>query len=167
MYSHAKGVKKNRFLFYYERRFTIFVIEYFKNEMPRPEKNRRISKPPKMKGFKPFGIPRCKLEALKLSYEEYESIRLVNYEMLQQKEAAVLMNVSRPTLTRIYNRALKTIAKAFVEGKAIEIDGGNYEFSQDWYRCKKCFKVVEGEDKHKKCKKNLDTDKTELINLNK
>jgi len=30
------------------------------------------------------------------------------------------MNVSRPTFTRIYNSALELIAKAFVEGKAIE-----------------------------------------------
>ena len=132
--------------------------------MPRPEKNRRILQPPKMTGFKPFGIPRCKLEIVKLSYEEYETIRLLNYEMLQQKEAAILMNVSRPTLTRIYNRALKTIAKAFVEGKAIEIDGGNYEFSKEWYRCKKCFKLVEEENSHKKCKKNSTS---ELVNLKK
>jgi len=132
--------------------------------MPRPEKNRKILQPPKMAGFKPFGIPRYKLEVVKLSYEEYECIRLVNYEMLQQKEAALLMNVSRPTLTRIYNRALKTIAKAFVEGKAIEIDGGNYEFSQEWYRCKRCFKLVEGENNHNKCEK--DTNTIELISLN-
>ena len=62
--------------------------------MARPEKNRRVSKPPKMRGFKPFGIPKCKLEVVQLTMEEYESIRLVNYEMLQQKEAAVLMNIS-------------------------------------------------------------------------
>lgn len=136
-------------------------------DMARPEKNRRISQPPKMKGFKPFGIPRCKLEAVNLSFEEYECIRLVNYEMLQQKEAAVLMNVSRPTLTRLYNKALKTITKGLIEGKVIEIAGGNYEFSQDWYRCKRCFKLVEGEDNHNKCEKNTDSDPSELINLNK
>jgi predicted DNA-binding protein (UPF0251 family) len=136
--------------------------------MARPEKNRRVCKPPKMKGFKPFGIPRCKLEIVKLTVEEYESIRLVNYEMLQQKEAAILMNVSRPTLTRIYNKALKNITKAFVEGKAIEIDGGNFEFDTEWYRCKRCYKLVEGEKKHEECKKTS-TNKPvdELINLNK
>jgi uncharacterized protein len=36
------------------------------------------------------------------------------------------MSVSRPTITRIYNKALKQIAIAFVDGKAIEIEGGNY-----------------------------------------
>lgn len=135
--------------------------------MARPEKNRRISQPPIMKGFKPFGIPRCKIEAIKLSFEEYECLRLVNYDMLSQKEASVQMNVSRPTLTRVYNKALKNITKAFVEGKAIEIEGGNYEFSQDWYRCKRCYKLVEGGNNHASCEKNLDDNKNELINLNK
>jgi len=135
--------------------------------MARPEKNRRISQPPIMKGFKPFGIPQCKIEAIKLSFEEYECLRLVNYEMLSQKEASVQMNVSRPTITRIYNKALKNITKAFVEGKAIEIEGGNYEFSQDWYRCKRCYKLVEGDHNHVRCEKNPDNNKIELLNLNK
>ncbi|WP_117880440.1 DUF134 domain-containing protein [Aureibaculum luteum] len=113
--------------------------------MARPEKNRKILQPPIMKGFKPYGIPRCKLKTVQLTLEEYESIRLVNYKMLQQKEAAVLMEISRPTLTRIYNKALKTITKAFVEGKAIEIEGGNYELDKEWYRCKNCNNLVEGE----------------------
>lgn len=120
--------------------------------MARPEKNRKISQPPIMKGFKPYGIPRCKVSSIQLTLEEYESIRLVNYEMLQQKEAAVLMNVSRPTLTRIYNKALKTITKAFVEGKAIDIEGGNYEFDKEWYRCKNCHNLVEGENNQVICK---------------
>ena len=74
----------------YERAFIIFVLFESNNkfktlEMARPEKNRTILQPPLMKGFKPFGIPRCKLEALKLTFEEYESMRLVNYENLEQK----------------------------------------------------------------------------------
>ena len=133
--------------------------------MARPEKNRRVCKPPKMKGFKPFGIPQCKLEIVQLTIEEYESIRLVNYEMLQQKEAAVLMNISRPTLTRIYNKALKNITKAFVEGKAIVIDGGNYKFEEEWYRCKKCFKLVDEGENHTKYKK-ITNNIEEFININ-
>jgi len=135
--------------------------------MARPEKNRIISQPPLMKGFKPFGIPRCKVEFIRLTFEEYESIRLVNYKNIQQKEAAVLMNVSRPTLTRIYNKALKAIAKAFVEGKAILIEGGNYELRKDWYRCKKCHKLVEEDKSQLKCNQKQDCHQNELINLNK
>lgn len=134
--------------------------------MGRPEKSRKISHPPLMKGFKPYGIPQCKLETVRLSFEEYESIRLVNYENMPQKEAALLMNVSRPTLTRVYNKAIKTITKAFVEGKAIEIKGGNYDLDNEWYRCKKCHKLIEGINNHVQCKNCPDFKPTELIYLN-
>jgi len=133
--------------------------------MTRPKKSRKVCQPPIMKGYKPFGIPMCKIESLQLSIEEHESIRLVNCEMLSQEEAAKIMEVSRPTLTRIYNKALKTIAKAFIEGKAILIEGGNYEFENEWYRCKKCHNLIEG-NTSKKCKKYSDCHSSELINLN-
>lgn len=135
--------------------------------MARPQIDRKICNPPKMKGFKPFGIPLSRIETIKLTYEEYESIRLVNYDMLSQEMAAEKMNVSRPTLTRIYNRALKTLAKAFVEGKAIVIEGGNYKFDNSWYRCKKCFTLIEGLNNHVKCDNCHDYNNDELINLNK
>ena len=37
-------------------------------------------------------------------------------------------------------------------GKAIEIEGGNYELDKEWYRCRKCFKLIEGLENHTKCK---------------
>ncbi len=134
--------------------------------MARPVKNRKICHPPLMKGFKPYGTPLCEIEAIRLTFEEYESIRLVTYENLSQEQAAEQMNVSRPTLTRIYNKALKNITKAFIEGKAIEIKGGTYEFDKDWYRCRKCCKLIEGIDNHIKCKNCSDYNVNELINLN-
>ena len=134
--------------------------------MARPQKNRRICLPPKMKGFKPYGIPLCKIETINLTFEEFECIRLVSYEMLSQEQASEQMNVSRPTLTRIYNKAIKTIIKAFVEGKAIEIDGGNYQFDKDWYRCSKCYKLIEGIENHIQCKNCNKFGLEELINLN-
>ncbi len=134
--------------------------------MARPQKARKINNPPGMKGFKPFGLPYCKLEAVKLKFEEFESIRLVNYALLPQEEAAKQMNVSRPTFTRIYNRALKMIAKSFVEGKAIEIEGGNYELEKDWYRCKKCYKLIQGLENHSKCENCTAFGENELVKLN-
>jgi len=134
--------------------------------MARPEKNRKICRPPLMKGYKPFGIPLCKIEKIKLTFEEYESIRLVTYNNLHQEKAAEQMNVSRPTLTRIYNKALKNIAMAFIEGKAIEFEGGNYELDQVWYRCKKCYNLIESPINHLKCETCTDYNEDELINLN-
>ena len=119
-----------------------------------------------MAGFKPFGMPMCTLSAIKLQFDEYESINLVNYQNLPQDVAAEKMNVSRPTFTRIYNSALKKIAKAFVECSAIEIEGGNIEFDKEWYKCKKCFKLIEGIENHIQCKNCTSYGMDELISLN-
>ncbi|MBP6231212.1 MAG: DUF134 domain-containing protein [Paludibacteraceae bacterium] len=116
--------------------------------MPRPQQHRTLLTPPKMKGFKPFGIPGKHLESVILLYDEYESMRLLDYEGLNQEQAAERMNISRPTLTRIYEKARKTIAQALVEGKMIRIEGGNVSFNSQWYRCKKCYKLIPEKDNH-------------------
>jgi predicted DNA-binding protein (UPF0251 family) len=109
--------------------------------MPRPKRNRTIVNPPIMEGFKPFGIAMTDLEPVILLYEEYESLRLSDYEGLTQELSAEQMNVSRPTFTRIYEKARRAIAKAFVEGKAIFIEGGNYHTDDCWYKCEQCLKL--------------------------
>ena len=134
--------------------------------MARLIRNRKILNPPKMAGFKPFGMPLCELDVVKLQYDEYESINLVNYMNLPQEVAAEKMDISRPTFTRIYNCALKKIAQAFVECKAIAIEGGNVEFEKQWYKCKKCFKLIDGLEKHTKCKNCSSYGNAELVNLN-
>lgn len=134
--------------------------------MARPQKCRNVFNPPKMIGFRPYGMSMCKIESVFLKFEEYESIRLINYSGLSHDQAAEQMNVSRPTFTRIYNKALKQIAISFVEGKAIEIEGGNYHLNKDWYRCKKCYKLIEGLDKHSKCENCTRFGENELIKLN-
>lgn len=95
-----------------------------------------------MEGFRPFGIATAKLDPVVLSYDEYESIRLTDYEGLEQAQAAEQMNISRPTFTRIYKSARRVIAKAFVEGKAIFIEGGTIASDDNWYRCKKCGRLI-------------------------
>ena len=109
--------------------------------MPRPKRKRFIDYPPQVDGFKPFGIPMSDLEPVILLYEEYEAMRLTDYEGLNQVDAARKMNVSRPTFTRIYDRARKNVAKAFVEGKAIIIEGGDFHSDNHWYKCIECHKL--------------------------
>lgn len=48
------------------------------------------------------------------------------------------MDVSRPTLTRIYARARQKIAEALVTGKQIIIEGGKIYYDSDWYSCAGC-----------------------------
>ena len=119
--------------------------------MSRPKRKRLVNHPPLMDGFKPFGIPMKLLEPVILLYEEYESIRLCDYEGLTQEQAAERMQISRPTLTRIYDKARKTIAKAFVEGKAIFIEGGDYHTEDFWYRCGDCLKLNISKKARKEC----------------
>ena len=119
--------------------------------MPRPKQKRTIQNPPIMEGFKPFGIPMTDLEPVILLYEEYESIRLSDYEGLSQEQSAERMNVSRPTFTRIYEKARRTIAQAFVEGKAIFIEGGNYHTDDCWYRCESCLKLNISKEESRVC----------------
>ncbi len=134
--------------------------------MPRPKQFRKIVSPPIMVGFKPFGIPRKELESVILSFDEYEAVRLLDYEGLMQEQAAERMNVSRPTLTRIYENARKTIARAFVECKMIVIEGGNVEFEREWFRCRKCHKLVEGLENHKPCRNCVSYGNDELTPVN-
>jgi predicted DNA-binding protein (UPF0251 family) len=94
-----------------------------------------------MEGFRPFGIAAVHLEPVILLFEEYEAMRLTDYNGLTQQESADQMNVSRPTFTRIYEKARRSIAKAFVEGKAIFIEGGDYHTDDFWYRCDSCMEL--------------------------
>ena len=64
-----------------------------------------------------YGVRGRKTNEVILHLEEYEAIRLLDYQNLTQEEAAVYMDVSRPTLTRIYEEARNKVATAFVEGR--------------------------------------------------
>ncbi len=117
--------------------------------MSRRKLHRKIITPPKIKGFTIFGPTKMKNEKIRLFLEEYEAIRLLDHENLTQKEASVYMEVSRPTLTRIYENARKKIAKSLVEGIDLIISGGEYIFDESWFRCDSCkanFNVFEGQE---------------------
>ncbi len=106
---------------------------------PRPLRLRKISDPPVISGFKPYGGARKRnIESVFLHLEEYEALRLCDYEKLNHFKASVLMSVSRPTLTRIYSKARQKVAEAFILGKQIIIEGGKIYFDSDWYLCSKC-----------------------------
>lgn len=106
----------------------------------RPKNIRIISSVPTVTGFKPYGIngDNRKQPSVFLNYEEYEAIRLNDYEKYTQCESAVLMGVSRPTFTRIYMCAREKIAKAFVDGCRIIIEGGKVKLNDQWRVCRSC-----------------------------
>ncbi|MFO7617812.1 MAG: DUF134 domain-containing protein [Bacteroidales bacterium] len=101
---------------------------------------RRVVNPPPIKGFKPYGPDpsRRSSEPVALLYEEYEAIRLCDYDGLNHHEASLEMGISRPTFTRVYSSALQKIATALVEGRQISIGGGRVYFDSEWFRCSGC-----------------------------
>ncbi len=106
--------------------------------MPRKKRNRRIQVPPVIKGMSVYGVRGRKSNEIILHLEEYEAIRLLDYQNLTQEEAAVHMDVSRPTLTRIYEEARNKVAAAFVEGRDIIFRGGDVYFDENWFKCNAC-----------------------------
>ena len=102
--------------------------------MPNNIKLRRVSHLPGATYFKPAGIPLRSLEEISFSLEEAEAIRLKDMENLDQEQCARQMNISRSTFQRVLESARKKVAEALFNGKAIRIEGGNYEIAR--YRCR-------------------------------
>ena len=103
--------------------------------MPRPPKYRRVAFIPEVTYFKPAGIPLRALEETCLSVEEAEAIRLKDIEKLGQEQCAEKMSISRPTFQRVLGTARQKIADALLSGKAIRIEGGNFEMVSRRFRC--------------------------------
>jgi uncharacterized protein len=93
----------------------------------RPRKKRVVSKPPKSFRFSPRG-KRGKPGEVILKMEEFEALRLADYEAKKHADAAGNMDVSRQTFERILKAARKTVSNALVNGKVIKIWGGSYDF---------------------------------------
>lgn len=96
---------------------------------------RRVDCLPKVTFFKPAGVPLAQLQEARISIEEAEAIRLKDLEGMEQEECAQKMNVSRSTFARILLSARQKVADALLNGKAIRIEGGNYELTKRSFRC--------------------------------
>lgn len=103
--------------------------------MARPVKLRCVAQLPRVGFFRPVGPPASALQKVCLSVEEIESIRLKDFEGLEQEECAQEMRISRPTFHRILGSARKKLADALVNGKAIQVEGGNFGLAQSYFRC--------------------------------
>lgn len=106
--------------------------------MPRPKRLRKMDRPPVFSGFRPIGVKGRPINEIILGLDEYEALKLCDYDSLTQAQAAEIMGVSRPTLTRIYSSCRSKIASAIVEGRGILIQGGKIDFDDSWYRCDDC-----------------------------
>ena len=107
--------------------------------MARPKNSRMVSEMPGMVYFKPRGIRMIDLEEVVLTIDEFEAIRLADLESLYQETAAERMKISRPTFGRILESAHKKVAEALVQGKALKVEGGDYQLTEmRTFSCEDC-----------------------------
>lgn len=111
--------------------------------MPRPKCCRRVGCMPDKNYFKPRGIPSSQLEEVILSLDEYEAVRLADFEGLYQEQAALRMDISRQTFGRIIAEAHRKIADVLINGKALKIEGGDVAVKDmKFYTCPNCRRKV-------------------------
>lgn len=124
--------------------------------MARPTKCRRVEFFPDDTFFVPWGKSKCDIKEVVLKVEELEAMRLKDLEKLTQEECAKKMHISRSTFQNILESAREKVTRAFIEGSAVRISGGNYttkhcnfkcldcdsvyqiKFERDKYKCPKC-----------------------------
>lgn len=119
--------------------------------MPRPKKDRRIREYPEFLEF--VSEKGSQAESVTLSLDEYETIALVDYRGLTHKECAECMDVSRTTVTEIYDSARKKLGDVIVNGKRLVIAGGPYRISRSDEQG--CYNKYPGVGERKICAESL------------
>lgn len=90
--------------------------------MPRPKIPRKICGKPCSCSFKPSGMSLSNLERVELAADEFEALRLVDFQGMQQQVAAGEMEVSRQTLANILKSGRYKLLECLLDGKALVID---------------------------------------------
>lgn len=104
--------------------------------MARPPKCRRICREPYFDSFVPEKDQSG--EVVFLTVDEYEVIRLLDFEKLTQEQCAEMMEIARTTVTEMYERARFKTADCLVNGKRLFIGGGRYVTCDGTRRGKCC-----------------------------
>lgn len=109
--------------------------------MPRPKRKRLVCREPDYNYFRAEGI--APAEKVVLTVDEFETIRLVDLEKRTHEETARQMQISRTTVTEIYESARFKLADSIVNGKNLRIEGGHYRLRegdafQFCHDCKLC-----------------------------
>lgn len=92
--------------------------------MPRPQRCRKICNKPEFTVF--FSDSEATEETVVLTVDEFEVIRIVDLERRTHEQCAEQMEISRSTVTEIYESARHKIASSLVNGFRLTISGGNY-----------------------------------------
>ena len=89
-------------------------------ERGRRKKIRYIQKMPKILQFSPRGKP-GRPDEIELKIDEYEALKLADFQGYNQSEGALAMGISRASFGRILRNARSIMADALVNGKIIRI----------------------------------------------
>ena len=99
--------------------------------MPRPKKWRKVCCLPENRNFGPMpGLGQTAPEvpqAVIMTVDEYEAVRLIDLEGMNQEACAEKMRIARTPVQSIYAEARKKLADSLVNGKLLRIEGGDYE----------------------------------------
>lgn len=113
---------------------------------------RRVVAPPGFRGYRPYGNRNGINEHVDLLYEEYEAIKLADYDLMNHQEASILMGVSRATFARVYESARRKVATALVETREIKSVFGNASLDHSWFECTDCHAKFNIPDNHTELK---------------
>ncbi|MFP4177583.1 MAG: DUF134 domain-containing protein [Acholeplasmataceae bacterium] len=90
--------------------------------MPRKEKPRTVCSDRKRYLFsRSKGQP-----AIEVTLDEFETLRLIDFEKLTQHECARMMGIARTTVQAIYERARYKLAEALLSERGVCVQGGTY-----------------------------------------
>ena len=92
----------------------------------RRKKVRYIQKMPKILQFSPRGKP-GRPDEIELTFDQFEAIKLADFQGFSQSEGAESMRISRPSFGRILRQGRKVVADALVNGKIIRIRTGDVQ----------------------------------------
>lgn len=106
--------------------------------MRKAYRRRRVETLPLVQNYKPVGIPRKLLKKTQITLDEYEAIRLADYLQLEHESAARKMQISRPTFTRLIQKARHQISRSIIEGTELVIAGGNVDMVHTRHHCRDC-----------------------------
>ena len=110
--------------------------------MARPRKRKRVCTMPNINTFGPY-MDNTIDDFIAMSVEEFETIRLIDYEGFTQEECGEFMGVGRSTVQRLYEAARAKIADSMVNGKMLKIEGGDYSLCsqlEETDRCGRCYR---------------------------
>ncbi|MFA6849278.1 MAG: DUF134 domain-containing protein [Selenomonadaceae bacterium] len=106
--------------------------------MARPRKWRKVCCMPKSGRFGPLDESVNEVDAITMTIDEYETIRLIDMESFTQEQCSEQMNIARTTVQGIYNMARKKLAEVLVQGKSLVIAGGDYRLCEGLEKSCRC-----------------------------